>query len=315
MALNKCNECGKEISDQALTCPHCGRHTEAWMIARQNKKIRTRKIWLNIISAVLIIGLVGISCCILHPLGIFLRTWKHSDEIDWVSAFEIFGCILAFGLASFIFAYKRHRIFKVISLSLFCLYFIATLIYTAIGYFNDVRPSQQFRSAYCNENVLNALDDTKLTWGDDVVISFHDNMAVFAGAINQTELPIDSVANEGAIYVKCTVAELQKIFGDRLNDYFESTKVTAQNYLDNSDKHYFTICADSFYSDFRISYVGYYANYPQTSYKPTYGYHGSYGEIADGVRISSVSYNEAGWFCLEVKLNRNRASIITSEYK
>lgn len=24
MALIKCNECGKEISDQATTCPHCG---------------------------------------------------------------------------------------------------------------------------------------------------------------------------------------------------------------------------------------------------------------------------------------------------
>ena len=28
MALIKCSECGKEISDTAKTCPHCGTITE-----------------------------------------------------------------------------------------------------------------------------------------------------------------------------------------------------------------------------------------------------------------------------------------------
>jgi len=29
MALNKCKECGKEVSSQAKTCPHCGAPVQA----------------------------------------------------------------------------------------------------------------------------------------------------------------------------------------------------------------------------------------------------------------------------------------------
>lgn len=313
MSLTVCKECGKEISDKAMTCPHCGGYTEAWDLARQNKRLRNRKIWFNVISAGLIIILVGIGCCSLHPIGSFLRHWGYSDELDWDSVFEIFGCILAFGLACLIFAYKRPRIFKIISSSLFGLYFIATFIYIVNGYFNDVRPYQKFRYTYCNKDVLISLNGAKLVWGEDVEISFHDNKAVFSGAINKRELPIDSVTNEGEIYISCTVVELQKMFGDRLNDYFESSKVTARYYLDNSDEHYFSIIPSCYFeNNFRIFYKGYFANYPQTSYRPTYGYHGSYGEIADGIKVSSVDYNEAGWFSLEVKYDRDLT--ITSEY-
>ena len=41
MALVKCSECGKEISDKALTCPHCGNPIQAIrnaQISEQNKK-------------------------------------------------------------------------------------------------------------------------------------------------------------------------------------------------------------------------------------------------------------------------------------
>ena len=41
MALVKCSECGKEISDKALSCPHCGNPIQAIrnaQIAEQNKR-------------------------------------------------------------------------------------------------------------------------------------------------------------------------------------------------------------------------------------------------------------------------------------
>lgn len=38
MALIKCNECGKDISDQATTCPNCGAKTEIAENIKQNTK-------------------------------------------------------------------------------------------------------------------------------------------------------------------------------------------------------------------------------------------------------------------------------------
>ena len=39
MALIKCYECGKEISDKAPSCPHCG----APKLVATNKKVKTKK--------------------------------------------------------------------------------------------------------------------------------------------------------------------------------------------------------------------------------------------------------------------------------
>lgn len=311
MALTKCKECGNEISDQALICPHCGGHTKAWELARQNKKIRTRKIWFNIFSVVLIFVLVGIACGSRDSINCLVGRWESSGELEWKYVWEVLGCIFAFGLSCFSFTIKRPRIFKVISSSLFCLYVTVTLAYIAKSYINDVRPTQQFRSTYCNTNVLNALKDAKLVWGEDVEISFYDNIAVFAGAINKTEFPIDSVSNKGEIYISCTVIELKKMFGDKLNDYFYFIKETARSYLDNKGEHYFSISPNCNSLNFSILYLGYFANYPRTTYKPSYGHYSNYGTIADGIDISSVDYEEAGWFRLQAF---GDASIITLEY-
>ena len=39
MALIKCYECGKEISDKAPSCPHCG----APKLVAANKKVKAKK--------------------------------------------------------------------------------------------------------------------------------------------------------------------------------------------------------------------------------------------------------------------------------
>ncbi len=40
MALIKCEECGKEISSEALTCPHCGATTSE---GKRNKDFQADK--------------------------------------------------------------------------------------------------------------------------------------------------------------------------------------------------------------------------------------------------------------------------------
>ena len=56
MALIDCRECGKEISDKARTCPHCGCPSEE---QERNQKIRdtnTQSAWVvRIIVGILII--------------------------------------------------------------------------------------------------------------------------------------------------------------------------------------------------------------------------------------------------------------------
>mgnify|MGYP002537940794 CR=1 FL=1 len=40
MALVKCKECGKSISDTARTCPHCGIKTEVETCPECGKKVK-----------------------------------------------------------------------------------------------------------------------------------------------------------------------------------------------------------------------------------------------------------------------------------
>lgn len=60
MALIKCNECGKEISDKALKCPHCGTKNELledYEVSSDNKNTKAK----NIVGLIFIlIGLITI---------------------------------------------------------------------------------------------------------------------------------------------------------------------------------------------------------------------------------------------------------------
>jgi hypothetical protein len=59
MALVPCRECGKEVSDQAQTCPYCG-------IKTPSKKRRQRKL---IISAIIIVALLSLSAWCYHRVS------------------------------------------------------------------------------------------------------------------------------------------------------------------------------------------------------------------------------------------------------
>ena len=64
MALIKCSECGKEISDKATTCPNCGSPTVSSEQAKKLKEEEIRKtqegclLWGCGLPAVLIIGVL-----------------------------------------------------------------------------------------------------------------------------------------------------------------------------------------------------------------------------------------------------------------
>jgi len=60
MALIKCPECGKEVSENAASCPNCGRPIKATMtINEDGSQTSVRRLWIIILIAViLIIGLI-----------------------------------------------------------------------------------------------------------------------------------------------------------------------------------------------------------------------------------------------------------------
>ncbi|MBI5037750.1 MAG: zinc-ribbon domain-containing protein [Candidatus Kerfeldbacteria bacterium] len=79
MALIKCSECGKDISDQAEACPHCGNPLRPIVVQATSKRWKLAKLiaWISI--------LVGIY--------LFLRGYGLDE---WSSPMTGFGFTLAF---------------------------------------------------------------------------------------------------------------------------------------------------------------------------------------------------------------------------
>ena len=95
MALIACRECGKEISDQAPACPHCGAPASAAQLAVQPvKKPPTAPVWLQVV-----IGLFGayliVSCA---TGGNKNATTSSGAAFDWNDALTM--CQLALKKAS-----------------------------------------------------------------------------------------------------------------------------------------------------------------------------------------------------------------------
>ena len=66
MALIKCNECGKEISDKATKCVHCGKKviSKEQYIRKQEKKDKRKRTKKGIKKVILIfISIFGIILC------------------------------------------------------------------------------------------------------------------------------------------------------------------------------------------------------------------------------------------------------------
>jgi predicted amidophosphoribosyltransferase len=61
MSLIKCPECGKEVSDTAISCPNCGKPMQTENSCEENVR-RTKKPTLLGIVAI-ICGVIAICCC------------------------------------------------------------------------------------------------------------------------------------------------------------------------------------------------------------------------------------------------------------
>lgn len=63
MALIVCKECGKEISDKALTCPHCGSpngEVEVESAQKEKKSINKKTMIIGIVALAIVLVIVGI---------------------------------------------------------------------------------------------------------------------------------------------------------------------------------------------------------------------------------------------------------------
>lgn len=91
MAIIKCSECGKEISDKAETCVHCGKKiiTSFELEKKENKKIKKkkrRKVFKIIILTLLLIGLSIIAYLLIsffNPKKSIDFTKKYKDYLDY----------------------------------------------------------------------------------------------------------------------------------------------------------------------------------------------------------------------------------------
>lgn len=77
MALIKCKECGKEISDKATTCPGCGAKTE---MAINNNNNNNKNIIIAI-SIIVIIATIGITTYFIRTSNSLYKYSRETIEI------------------------------------------------------------------------------------------------------------------------------------------------------------------------------------------------------------------------------------------
>lgn len=86
MALIKCRYCGKDISDKAKTCVHCGHEIISIDKINQERKTKTRKklkiFGITMISLILLIG-IYIGFNILFPVKSINFMEKYHDYLDY----------------------------------------------------------------------------------------------------------------------------------------------------------------------------------------------------------------------------------------
>lgn len=101
MAIIKCPECGKEISDKSIACVHCGVPLDLHVDAENNTetpnpKKKTKKIIFLLISLILIIGTLVIAQKIILPANKYSDAEKLFNEEKYEDALDIFREISTF---------------------------------------------------------------------------------------------------------------------------------------------------------------------------------------------------------------------------
>lgn len=84
MALIRCKECGREISDKAITCPSCGNPI--------NDDTFTKEVKTSKKVAIIIITILVVVCIIGFIFGYFVpsHTYTHIENGTTVEEFRLF---------------------------------------------------------------------------------------------------------------------------------------------------------------------------------------------------------------------------------
>ena len=80
MALIKCKECGKEISDKANTCPNCGNPINDDTITKEVKA--TKKVAIFIIAILVVVCIIGFIFGYFIPAHTYYKLNPETNQYD-----------------------------------------------------------------------------------------------------------------------------------------------------------------------------------------------------------------------------------------
>lgn len=318
MALIHCNECGKEISDQATVCPNCGAKTQTWFNNQQLKKIKRKNIW-NIVT-IAFLSLITLACfgftfVFLYTTLHFMKSGEMITQKLPLILLMILCIIASVVICKYISKKSTVKIQRTI-LAVYCVYILGAILFFSIGFITEVKPCWDFQKLYCNENAIENLQDKEISWGD-IKLTFEGNDITFVGKDNQVTLPIDTISEDGTISVKVTPEQLAAVFGD-FKGYFKGEKVSDKWY--DIDKYTSCLSLSPWQSHkkYNIFYSGYYAREPEIIYKGTLDLSPTFIGITQGIQegayaaarsainaAKSIKYDDskAGLFRFSVKID------------
>ena len=113
MAMTQCPECGKELSDKAYACPHCGypmrempRPQEKRYVLRKGTKVASSSFasWLKVLGGIVLIGGLIIAITSSQTVTSIDRYGRTETEISYASFLTIMAsyavyAIMLFGMA------------------------------------------------------------------------------------------------------------------------------------------------------------------------------------------------------------------------
>lgn len=220
MALIVCKHCGKQMSDRADVCPHCGEISEAKEIELQHKKKRRKilLILLTIIGAILSIGFLE------SAIEILVEGYHHMENVVLVAI--LFVIVIR---CCIILSKSYNKTIKRCAVAFCACYLVIISIVTI--------PYCIYYYKYKTKHIVETLQNKKLVFdkltvlveGNDIILQYDNRKKCYK---------IDGVKH-GKIRIndnKVSVDDMLELFGDDFDDYFK-VKVNLAHYSDYSDSY------------------------------------------------------------------------------
>lgn len=187
MALIACGNCGGQISDKALKCPHCG--------TKQKKKISS----VNVGLVLLIVGIALIAAIIVFAiLGFDLANqFNYFRNYTFDEYFLYVVLILLPAILFIIAAFKsKTKGIKWLSLSFVVAWLVSFILWAVYDYERNFKPVIDFKNTYTNATALEKLNGKTIKndkgyyitfKGDNVEVGDSDGMIFQAHVISVDE--------------------------------------------------------------------------------------------------------------------------------